>query len=408
MGKISTPTSCLRLLAVLFLTASGAHAGAAATKESLQELQQRIESLKQEVDRTEGAHAEASDALKQSEQAISEANRKLHELTQQQKSNASTLDAIRKDRIGMEATIAKQQSLLANQLYQQYLSGEQNYLRSLLQERDPNVIARDLQYFSYVAKSRADLIASLRKNLGRVAALDAQVETSLKEVARLKEAQVQERQELQKQQAERRTMLKKLANQLQAQRGEITRLQQNEKRLSQLVERLAKIVPKAPLRNKIKESPSPRPEKLQHNEALPTPDSDSGAFASLKGKLRLPVRGELAGRFGAQREDSGVSWKGLFIRAKEGDEVRAIASGRVVFADWLRGFGNLMILDHGDGYMSLYGNNQALLKRVGDEVRIGDNIAAVGNSGGNQESGLYFELRRQSKPFDPLSWCVVN
>lgn len=407
MGKISTLPSRLWLFAVLFLTASGVHAGAAATKESLQELQKRIESLKQEVDRTEGAHAEASDALKQSEQAISEANRKLHELTQQQKSNASTLDTIRKDRSGMEATIAQQQSLLANQLYQQYLSGEQNYLRSLLQARDPNTIARDLQYFRYVAKARADLIASLRKNLGRVAVLDAQVASSLKEVAQLKEAQVQERQELQKQQAERRTMLKKLASQLQAQRGEITRLQQNEKRLSQLVERLARIVPKAPVR-KLKDNPAIRPEKLQRNETLPMPDIDSGTFASLKGKLRLPVRGELLGRFGTQREDSGISWKGLFIRAREGDEVRAIAGGRVVFADWLRGFGNLIILDHGDGYMSLYGNNQALLKRVGDEVKTGDNIAAVGSSGGNQESGLYFELRRQSKPFDPLSWCIVN
>ncbi len=407
MGNPGNSKNRLWLFSALLLIASSAHAGATATKESLQELQKRIESLKQEVDLTEGAHAEASDALKQSEQAISESNRKLHELTQQQKSNASTLNAIRKDRSGMEATIAQQQSSLANQLYQQYLSGEQNYLRSLLQARDPSTIARDLQYFSYVAKARADLISSLRKNLGRVAALDAQVETTLKEVAQLKESQVQERQELQKQQAERRAMLKKLASQLEAQRGEITRLQQNEKRLSQLVERLARIVPKAPVR-KPKESPLTKPEKLQRNEALPTPDIDSSAFASLKGKLRLPVRGELVGRFGAQREDSGISWKGLFIRAREGDEVRAIADGRVVFADWLRGFGNLMIVDHGSGYMSLYGNNQALLKRVGDEVRTGDNIAAVGSSGGNQEPGLYFELRRQSKPFDPLSWCIVN
>jgi septal ring factor EnvC (AmiA/AmiB activator) len=120
------------------------------------------------------------------------------------------------------------------------------------------------------------------------------------------------------------------------------------------------------------------------------------------------VRGELANHFGAPREDSGISWKGLFIRAQEGGEVRAVAGGRVVFADWLRGFGNLMIVDHGNGYMSLYGNNQALLKRVGDEVRAGDSIAAVGNSGGNQESGLYFELRHLSKPFDPLAWCVVK
>ncbi|HEX5344477.1 MAG TPA: peptidoglycan DD-metalloendopeptidase family protein [Duganella sp.] len=396
----------LWLAASLLALAGTAHGAPAAPKESLQELQQRIEALKQEIDRTEGAHAEASDALKASEQAISEANRKLYDLTQQQKNNASALDSIRKNRSGLESTIVAQQKLLASQLYQQYLNGEQSYLRALLQQRDPNTIARDLQYFSYVAKARAKLITDLRKNLGQVSALDAKTESTLKEVAHLKEAQVQEKQELQKQQAERRAMLKKLTAQLQAQRGEISRLQRDEKRLSQLVERLAKIVPKAPPRKA--EAKKSAPAKTQRNEALPAPDTDGGAFAALKGKLRLPVRGELANRFGAAREDSGISWKGLFIRAGEGDEVRAIAGGRVVFADWLRGFGNLMIVDHGDGYMSLYGNNQALLKRVGDEVKTGDHIAAVGNSGGNPESGLYFELRRQSKPFDPLTWCVVH
>lgn len=410
MGKTALLHPGIWLLAALLLTSGSAQSAPAASKESLRELQNRIESLQQELDRTEGAHAEASDALKESEQAISEANRKLHELTQQQKSSAAALDTIRKDRSGMEATIGQQQSMLANQLYQQYLNGEQNYLRSLLQERDPGTVARDLQYFSYVARARADLIGSLRKNLGRVVVLDSQVESTLKDVAQLKAAQVQERRELQKQQSERRAVLKKLVSQLQAQRGEISRLQQNEKRLSQLVERLARIVPKAPVRKlRDKENtPPPRPEKMQRNEALPTPDMGSGTFLSLKGKLRLPVRGELASRFGASREDSGVSWKGLFIRAKEGDGVRAIADGRVVFSDWLRGFGNLMIIDHGDGYMSLYGNNQALLKRIGDEVKTGDNIAAVGNSGGNPETGLYFELRHQSKPFDPLAWCVVS
>ncbi len=393
-------------LAAGLLALTGIVHAAPAPKESLQELQSRIESLKQEIDRTEGAHAEASDALKASEQAISEANRKLHELALQQKTNATALDAIRKDRSSIESTIASQQNLLAKQLYQQYLNGEQNYLRALLQQRDPNAIARDLQYFSYVAKARAKLITDLRQNLGQVATLDAQTASTLKEVAQLKEAQVKEKQELQKQQAERRAMLKKLASQLQAQRGEITRLQRDEKRLSQLVERLAKIVPKAAPRKP--EGKKSAPEKMQRNEALPTPEMDSGVFASLKGKLRLPARGELANRFGSTREDSGISWKGLFIRASEGDEVRAVAGGRVVFADWLRGFGNLMIVDHGGGYMSLYGNNQALLKRVGDEVKTGDHIAAVGNSGGNQEPGLYFELRKQSKPFDPLTWCVVN
>jgi len=120
------------------------------------------------------------------------------------------------------------------------------------------------------------------------------------------------------------------------------------------------------------------------------------------------VIGELANRYGSPRADSGLSWKGLFIAARDGQEVRAVAPGRVVFADWLRGFGNLIILDHRGGYMSLYGNNDSLYREVGDEVKVGDPIAAVGATGGNSQTGLYFELRFQGKPFDPLSWVTLK
>jgi septal ring factor EnvC (AmiA/AmiB activator) len=400
-----SPADRLIAALLLLLLPLGAPAAPKATRESLQALQSRIESLKQELDRTEGAHAEASDALKQSEQAISEANRRLHELKQRQQEHAARLEAIRKDRSDLEATIAGQQKILADQLYRQYLNGQQSYLRALLEQRDPNAIARDLRYFSYVARARAALIASLRKNLDQVATLDAQTEATLAEIAKLQQAQLEERQNLTQQQAERKRVLQRLTAQLQAQRGEISRLKRDEKRLSRLVERLARIVPPTPRR--AERAPRTQAPALR-NEALPSSDMAGNAFGALKGKLRLPVRGEIANRFGAPREDSGISWKGLFIRAGEGEEVRAVADGQVVFADWLRGFGNLMILDHGGGYMSLYGNNQALLKRVGDEVKAGDTIAAVGNSGGNPEPGLYFEMRHQSKPFDPLAWCVVK
>ena len=134
----------------------------------------------------------------------------------------------------------------------------------------------------------------------------------------------------------------------------------------------------------------------------------TGPFQELKGRLKLPVIGELANRYGSPRADSGLSWKGLFIAAKQGQEVRAIAGGRVVFADWLRGFGNLMILDHGGGYLSLYGNNESLYRQVGDLVKMGDPVAAVGATGGNPETGLYFELRFQGKPLDPLTWVTRN
>ena len=155
------------------------------------------------------------------------------------------------------------------------------------------------------------------------------------------------------------------------------------------------------------EVPRARPEALR-NERLPDASGDGRAFAQLKGRLHLPVRGELRNRFGSPREDSGLAWKGLFIATSAGQEVKAIAAGRVVFADWLRGFGNLLIIDHGGGYMSLYGNNESLYKLVGAETLGGETVAAVGNTGGNTDSGLYFEIRHQGKAFDPLAWIDLK
>ena len=133
-----------------------------------------------------------------------------------------------------------------------------------------------------------------------------------------------------------------------------------------------------------------------------------GVFTRLKGLLRLPVRGELVSRFGSPRPDGGPSWKGLFIRAPAGQEVKAVAGGRVVFSDWMRGFGNLLILDHGQGYLTIYGNNESVLKALGETVRAGDTVATTGDSGGNADSGLYFEIRHAGRPFDPLSWVNLK
>ncbi|MBB3223741.1 peptidoglycan DD-metalloendopeptidase family protein [Pseudoduganella umbonata] len=159
-----------------------------------------------------------------------------------------------------------------------------------------------------------------------------------------------------------------------------------------------KIVQREPAKPEPREEPPARPADVALAPAAP-----AGAFASLKGQMRAPVSGRVAARFGSKRGD-GPSWKGVFILAGEGTEIRSVAQGRVVFADWLRGFGNLIIVDHGGQYMSIYGNNQSLLKRVGDVVKGGDVIAAAGNSGGNEESGLYFELRHQGRAFDPAGW----
>lgn len=420
----------LKVTLTLLLMLAGV-AQAAPSKESLKELQERIENLKQELDKTEGAHHDAADALKQSEKAISEANRKLNDLRQQQKTNATTLQQLNQKQSGLQTTIEDQQKLLSQQFYRQYLSGDQGYLRILLEQKDPNAVERNLQYYRYVARARAKMIEGLRQNLNKVAELNAQTEATLKEITDLKAEQEQTRQELQQQKREHQTVVKELSEKIKNQRGEITKLQRDEKRLSQLMEKLERIAQQeAEKRAKAREaqrkkkaesktarkpdSSKPTPEETSKtetvatNDELPDADQDSGFFASLKGKLRLPARGEVANKFGAPRQESGLSWKGLFIRAAEGADVRAIARGQVVFADWLRGFGNLLIVDHGSGYMSLYGNNQALLKRVGDSVQAGDQVAAIGNSGGNAEPGVYFELRHKSQPMDPMAWCSVK
>ena len=397
-----------RFFACLFFTLA-LTAQAAPSKESLKELQEKIENLKQDLDRKEGAHHEVADALKQSEQEISDTNRKLNELRQKQRANAATLGQLGQQQSQLQTTIEQQQKLLSEQFYQQNVTGQQGYLRILLEQQDPNVVERNLQYFRYVAKARTKLIEDLRHNLDKVAELNAKTEFELNKVAQLKAEQEKNKQDLKKQQTEHKKVMSSLAAQIKAQRGEITKMQRDEKRLSELMERLAKIAAATPKKKASRKTTNKVESKVElRNEAVPEAFDNIGAFSALRGKLRLPSKGELTNKFGAARPDSGISWKGIFIRASEGNEVRSIANGRVVFADWMRGFGNLLIVDHGDGYMSLYGNNQAILRKIGDEVQAGDHVAAIGNSGGNPESGLYFELRHKSKPLDPLAWCALK
>jgi murein hydrolase activator len=383
------------------------------SKAELSELHDKIESLKKELDDTKEAHADASDALKESEQAISNTNRKLYELQQQQQQTSTQLQALQQQQNGVDSELQKQQRMLSSQLYKQYLHGQPGYTQLFLQQENPAEAARQWQYYRYVAQARAELIAGMQRNLEKLTRLNEETAASLQKLTELKAAQEDERAALQAQKNQRNKVLQSLAAKINSQRGQIDKMKRDEQRLSQLVEKLARLAAMPPKRKPQKPATTDKaspssPQVIARNEDLPTNAFEGGNFAALKGKLNLPVRGDILNRFGSSREDTGVSWKGLFIKSAEGSEVKSVASGRVVFADWLRGFGNLIIVDHGNSYMSLYGNNQALLKQVGDTVKGGDTIAAVGNSGGNEDSGLYFELRYQSKPFDPLSWSVVR
>ncbi|MGE5028291.1 MAG: murein hydrolase activator EnvC family protein [Betaproteobacteria bacterium] len=369
----------------------------AAPKDDLSSLRERIRALQKDVESTEGKKADAADALKQSEQAISTANRRLRELAQQQENVSASLNQVQRESRDTMGSIGKQQALLGQLLYHYRLHGQHDPLVILLNQQDPNQASRQLHYYTYLSRSRTALIQNLRADLARSRELARRYQEKNAELKQVKAEQSRQKAQLERDKGVRQSVLTRLNRQITSQRHEIGRLQCNEKRLTSLIERLSKLAQK-----KFQKGTS------LHNRNLPTPMPSDGVFRQLKGKLHLPVRGELINRFGSPREDSGATWKGLFIKSPAGQEVKSIASGKVVFSDWLRGFGNIVIVDHGDGYMSLYGNNETLYKQAGEPVRTGDTIAAVGNSGGIAETGLYFELRYQSRPFDPLDWVRLN
>lgn len=369
----------------------------AAPKDDLSGLRERIKSLQKEVESAEGKKTDATDALKQSEQAISTANRRLRELAQQQESVGATLNQVQREGRDTQGKIGTQQALLGQLLSHYYLRGQHDPLKILLNQQDPNQLARQLHYYTYLSRARAALIDSLRTNLAHSRELAQLYKEKNAELEQVRSEQARQKVQLENDKEARKSVLVRINQKIASQRHEIGRLQRDEKRLTQLIERLSKLA-----------QPKKKKSASVYNRSQPTPDPSGGALHQLKGKLHFPVRGELAHRFGSQREDSGATWKGWFIKSAAGQDVKCIANGRVVFSDWLRGFGNIVIVDHGDDYMSLYGNNETLYKQAGETVRAGDAVAATGNSGGIAETGLYFEMRHRSRPFDPLGWVKLN
>lgn len=373
-------------------------------KRQLRDLQGRITTLQKDLAQKESSKNEAADALRDSERAISDIQRQLAKLAKQRQNVQTQLAQLQLQSAQLEQQISLKQEQLGQLIYHQHLTGREEHLPLLLKQQDPNALMRKLHYYGYLVRARSEHIDSLRDQMQELDALTQESLSKQRKLERIQQAQLSQKTRLEQEKTKRAALLAKLSEAIEQQRNEITKLRQDEQRLTELIAQINKLLAQRKAAAAAKQSSkSPR----LRNEQLPNASKQRGAFASLKGKLRLPVRGELVNRFGSPREGS-VKWKGLFIRARGGNEVKAIANGQVVFADWLRGFGNLLIVDHGSDYMSLYGNNEAIYKRVGDKVKTGDTIAAVGNSGGNAETGLYFELRYQGKPFDPLTWAKIE
>lgn len=378
-------------------------------------LKQRLQTLQQEFRSTQAHRQEAADELGQSERAISSALRQLRQLDGERQRAQTDLQALTQQTDATTARIRAQQTYLAQALKAAYQRGQGDALKLMLNGADPNQAARDLRYLAHLSRAQHETIEVLRADLAKLAALQQQTEQKTAELTHLQMAREAEQKKLLADKRAREQVLQKLSVQIQQQRREISNLKRDERSLTQLVERLNRLMAQQAARERAaqqaqrnqkdgKNAASQPRRALGVNTETPVAFRSDKPFSGLKGSLRLPVAGELMNRFGAPREGGGVSWKGLFIRAAEGAAVKAIAAGQVVFAEWLRGFGNLIIVDHGEGYMSLYSNNESLYKQVGERVQPGDAIAAVGNSGGQPDPGLYFEMRHQSRPVNPLLW----
>ena len=472
--------SVIAALCALLVAAAASGAPARPTERSKQKaaaeaqragIQQKLTALKRDISKTESAKEDAADTLAESEEAISDANRALRDLGQEQGETNAKLAALDANQHNLNRTIASQKQQLAKLLRQHYVAGNEDRNKLLLSGDNPNRINRDLQMLSYVSQAQAKLLGSLRTNLAAVEANKEETQNAKDELEEIAQEQRDQKATLEKEKAHRAALLGSLSTKLVAQRKEAGNLARDEQRMSGLVDQLSKLIREqaiaaaaerkrleavaaarakaaaearllveararaqqaerereriAQQNRKPAKGAKPEPAEPRIVEQRPVerpvpaerpdpaaaraadialaPAAADGAFASLRGRMNAPIAGRIAARFGAKRGD-GPTWKGMFIKASEGADVRAVAGGRVVFANWMRGFGNLIIVDHGSEYLSIYGNNQTLLKHAGDTVKAGDQIASAGNTGGNEESGLYFELRHLGKAFDPASW----
>ena len=347
-------------------------------KEQLAQLQAELVARQQVLKNNKASAEELEGVLKQSELEIAKVAKALSSTKQSLDKIKDEQQALQKEQSELKTAIRQQQSLLASQLKSAFMAGHYDYAKMLFYQEDAKSFERVITYYKYVAKARQKEIETFRDNVARLEAVNAELVEKAESLARLQDEQENQRAILLTRQNDRKATLNKLNQTIASESQRIASLQANEKALMDAIEQ-ARIAAERAAR-----------------EATITLDG----LAKLKGQLDSPVKGRIRKLFGNRRQGQ-VRWKGIVIDGAEGDPVNSIAPGKVLYADWLRGFGLVSIVDHGDGYMSVYGHNQALLKQAGDEVRRGERIALVGRSGGQEFPNLYFEIRHKGKAVNP-------
>ncbi|MBD8482267.1 murein hydrolase activator EnvC [Pseudomonas coleopterorum] len=398
-----------------------------ATRKDIAELQKTLGTLQAE---RSGVQKE----LRTTETEMGKLEKQVEALQKELKKTEGELERLDGEKAKLQAARVEQQRLIAIQARAAYQSGRQEYLKLLLNQQNPEKFARTLTYYDYLSQARLEQLKRFNQTLQKLAGVEKDINLQQAQLLVQQGNLDSQREDLDKVRKERQVALAKLNDQYKQGDQKLQARQQDQEDLAKVLktieETLARQAREAEeARQKAllaaqeaeqrrqreaaaaaaREAPAPAPQAPRAPTGpmvSSSGESFGGAFASARGKLPWPVDGRLLARFGETRgDDVRTKWDGVMISASAGSQVHAVHGGRVVFADWLRGAGLLVILDHGNGYLSLYGHNQTLLKSAGDVVKAGDAIATVGTSGGQSTPALYFAIRQQGKPTDPSQWC---
>lgn len=379
MKLITLALSIVTLMSLPVLAQVGGDGLAKVKEQELEEVRERIADLKKSMDASASARDRLTAELQEAEELIAEKRQRLRELERQRDYSARRKADLEAELAGREAELDDEARELADQVRSAYMSGRQERIRLLLSQRDPATLGRLMAYYGYLNEYRADNIETVTAAIRELAELRSQAAAEEARLAGIAKSRYAELSELGHAQDKRRSLLASLSNKLAEEGREVERLAAQEKDLSRLIAELTSILSDYPI-------------------------SSEDPFSEHKGRLTWPVAGTLLHDFGQPRASGQLKWNGVVLAAPRGREVRAAYHGRVEFADWLAGLGLLVIVNHGDGFMTLYGYNETLLKDVGDWVAPGDVIATVGDSGGQSQTSLYFEVRQGSRPVNPRQW----
>jgi len=391
----STPSRPLRLRwwlpAVLLLVAVAGGPGAAdaqnerkatpAQKEAeLKKVKSRIERVRKNVNQDIEKRDRLSVQLRDAELGVQQARRGLEALRAERIASESRLQELEREQAERDRELAAERGALAGELRAAYVNGREEQLKLLLNQQDPAGFGRMLAYYGYFGRARADRIGNIRDKLEHLALVREKIAAENERLKGLESQQEKELAALRSAQQQRTRTVQAIESQIKSRGGELKRLESQAKGLEKLIADLRKA-----LRN--------------------VPVAKQAPFEPLRGKLPWPVQqGKVLARFGQPRAGGSMRWQGMMIGTDRGARVRAPFAGRVVYADWLPGMGLMIVLDHGGGYLSLYGHNEEVFRSVGDAVAAGDVIGAVGDSGGHNQPALYFEVRRGREPVNPENW----